>query len=111
MILAWSLLPASGQDTKDKPAREVMEIVIKTSAQCGMCKERIERDMSFEKGIKYVNLDLETKDLTVRYRTDKSTPEEIRRAVARIGYDADDVPADPEAYERLPACCRKGGHD
>ena len=98
------------QAEKELP-KGVEEIKIQTSAQCEQCKERIERDMSFEKGIKYVNLDLDTKILTVQYKTAKTDPEKIRKAVSEIGYDADDVPADPKAYEKLPTCCKKGGHD
>jgi len=60
-----------------------------------------------EKGIKYVELDDETKIVTVEYRTAKTNPDEIRKAISKIGYDADDVEADPIAYEKLPACCKK----
>jgi copper chaperone CopZ len=106
-LIMGSIL-AFSQDEKEK---KVKEIEIKTSAQCEMCKERIEKNMAFEKGVKAVELDLETKVLTVKYKTDKTDPEKLREAVSKIGYDADDVAANPEAYEKLPECCKKGGHD
>jgi cation transport ATPase len=84
-----------------------IELKIKTSAQCDMCKERIEKAMAYEKGVKKSNLDLETKVLTVSYLPGKTTPEKIRKALAAVGYDADDVPADPKAYAALPPCCKK----
>ena len=84
-----------------------VEIKIKTSAVCGMCKDRIEQGLAFEKGIKDVGLDLETKICTVKYNPTKTTPEEIRKAISKLGYDADDVVADEKAYEKLPACCKK----
>ena len=40
---------------------KVGEVKIKTSAQCDMCKERIEETLAFEKGVKKAELDLETK--------------------------------------------------
>jgi copper chaperone CopZ len=83
------------------------EIKIKTSAQCEMCKTRIEEAMAFEKGIVSSNLDLEDKVLTVTYKTGKTTPEKIRKAVNAVGYDADDTMADPKAYADLPGCCKK----
>lgn len=86
-------------------------LYMKTSAQCGTCKKKIERDMSFEKGVKKVQLDMETRVLMVVYKSEKTTPALLRQAVAGIGYDADSLAAKPEAYERLPACCKKGGHD
>ena len=83
------------------------EIKIKTSAVCGMCKDRIEQGLAFEKGIKDVSLDVETKIATVKYNPAKITPEEIRKAISKLGYDADEVLADKKAYEKLPACCKK----
>lgn len=87
--------------------KKVETITIKTSAVCGMCKERIENDMKFEKGVTDVNLDLKTKNLTVTYKTSKNNPDKLREAVTKIGYDADDKLADQKAYDKLPACCKK----
>jgi len=84
------------------------ELKIKTSAVCDMCKETVEKNMAFEKGVKKSTLDVESKVLTVIYNPQKTTPEKLRAAVAKIGYDADEVPADPKAYKKLDACCKKG---
>lgn len=92
---------------QDKPKKNE-EVNIQTSAVCGMCKERIEHDLSFEKGVTSVSLDNETKVVTVGYNPKKTDPDKIRTAISKIGYDADNVPADPVAYEKLPQCCRKG---
>ena len=80
---------------------------IKTSAVCGQCKDRIEQNMAFEKGIKDVSLDLDTKIVAIRYNPKSTTPDQIRRKISKLGYDADDVPADSVAYKKLPACCKK----
>ena len=86
-------------------------IKIKTSSQCGECKERIEKAFAFEKGIKKARLDVKSKILTVVYKTSKTNPDVIKKIVAKIGYDADDVLADKEAYQNLPECCKKGAGD
>jgi len=82
-------------------------IIINTSAQCSMCKERIEKNLAYEKGVKSSGLDLKTKAVTVVYDTRKTDAEKIRKAISDIGYDADNVPADQAAYDKLPACCKK----
>lgn len=87
-------------------AQKTAEIKIKTSAQCGMCKDRIEKAMSYESGIISTNLDLVTKDVTVVYKPNKTNPDKVRIALSKIGYQADDFKADPIAYENLPACCK-----
>lgn len=82
---------------------------IKTSAQCDACKRRIEHNMTFEKGVKSVSLDDESKVLTLTYDSKKTSPEKLKVAVTKIGYDADEMPADKKAYDKLPKCCKKGG--
>lgn len=102
---------AISQQTEENTYKKTEKVEIQTSAQCQMCKDRIEKDMAYEKGVKSVNLDIETKILTIEYRTDKTDPKKLKVAVSKIGYDADDVAADKKAYDKLLACCQKGGHD
>jgi len=83
------------------------EIKITTSAQCGMCKTRIENGLAYEAGIKNVSLDLETKVVTVVYNPKKTNPDKIRTIINNLGHDADDTKANKEAYDKLPACCKK----
>ena len=85
------------------------EVKIKTSAICDMCKKTIEHDLLFEKGIKKVDLDLDTKVATVVYNAKKTDEQKIRIAITQIGYDADSLVADSVAYTKLPDCCKKDG--
>lgn len=85
------------------------EVKIKTSAVCDMCKKTIEHDLLFEKGIKKVSVDLDTKVATVVYNLKKTDEEKIRVAITKIGYDADSLAADSMAYLKLPDCCKKDG--
>ena len=86
---------------------KLAEIKIKTSTQCEQCKNRIEGALAFEKGVEKADLNLETKTVTVIYTTGKTDPSKLRKVISKTGYDADDVKADPEAYKKLPACCKK----
>ncbi|SHJ03604.1 Copper chaperone CopZ [Hymenobacter daecheongensis DSM 21074] len=87
------------------PATEQLQL--KTSAVCDMCKARLEKALAYEKGVQQATLDVPTQMLTVAYRPDKTSPAALRTAVQRTGYDADDQPAEPRAYDRLPDCCKK----
>ncbi len=60
-----------------------------TTAQCGMCKTRIEKALHNTKGVKDADLDLKTKIVTVEYKTWKTSPDQIRKAITDVGYDAD----------------------
>ncbi|MBK6346450.1 MAG: cation transporter [Bacteroidales bacterium] len=86
---------------------KTIDLEIKTSAQCGMCKETIEKAMAFEKGVIKSELIVETKILKVTFKPSRTSAEAIRKAVSEAGYDADEVKADTEAYKNLPDCCKK----
>jgi len=97
LLISPAFAGKSGPDT----------LMVRTSAQCGDCKNRIEKALAFERGVKSSELDLETKIVTVIYKPGKTTPGKIREAISKSGYDADDVPADAKAYAKLPPCCKK----
>lgn len=91
---------------KEETARfDTIHIV--TSAQCGMCTERIEKTLTFERGVKMAKLDLETGIVEVVYRGKQTNPVALRKAISKVGHDADDVEADAVAYGKLPGCCKK----
>lgn len=89
--------------------KNTAEITIQTSVVCEMCKERIEKSLFFEKGVKEVNVDMNKKTVHVKYRTDKTTPENIKQALSKLGYRADELAADPKGFEALPSCCKAEG--
>jgi periplasmic mercuric ion binding protein len=89
---------------------QTQEIIIQTTAQCGECKTNIEKALMAEKGVRFAELDVKSKQAKVVYNTKKTTPEQLRKTIALAGYDADDVPADSAAVLRLNPCCTKDGH-
>ncbi len=84
-------------------------ISIQTSAECGDCKNRIEEKLNYTKGVLFAELDLETKNATVKFKTKKLDALAIKQIIAKIGYDADEIKAKKEDVEKLPKCCQPGG--
>jgi copper chaperone CopZ len=88
---------------------------IKTpNALCEACKTRIETYLHRYDGITLVNVNFRKGEVAVTYLTDRIDIEQIKTAISNLGYDADDVPANEEAYKKLPKTCKKpedgGGH-
>jgi copper chaperone CopZ len=94
---------------KPKPGRTT-KIKIRSSIQCGKCIDRINTELPKLKGVKSVQYDLTKKLVIVRFVESEVTPDQIRTQLTKIGYDADEMAADPQAYQNLPTCCQKGGH-
>ncbi|MCK8493643.1 MULTISPECIES: heavy-metal-associated domain-containing protein [Spirosoma] len=95
----------AGAPTRDDKEKEVK---IKTSAICGMCKSRIERNLGFEKGVKEADLDVKTKIVTIKYNPAKTDVAKLKANISKTGYDAEEVAADQASYNKLPGCCKKG---
>ena len=108
VIAGFSFTACSQSNKKDS---KFSSVTIKTSVKCDMCKERIEKALADEKGVKKVNVDLKAKTVAVSYNPTKTNPDNIRKAITKTGYTADDIPADKDAFDKLPPCCKKDGED
>ena len=101
MIILFSVLAVNAWAQK-----ETVEIL--TSADCvGICcKDRIEQEMQFTRGVTAVDLDIDSKVLTVTFKTKKTDVDKLRQVISSIGYNADDVKASKKAHDNLPSCCQ-----
>ena len=92
---------------------KVVKIDVKASIYCDHCNrcescgKRLKDAVYTQKGIKRVDVDEKTKTVNIVYNPQKTTPVQIRSAIAKVGFDADDVKGDPEAYRKLDDCCQK----
>lgn len=88
--------------------KAIQTVTIKTpSVQCESCKKKIESFLSREDGVSKSVVDYKRKTTKVTFYTDRTNIENIKTAIANAGYDADDVAANEESYEKLPKCCKK----
>ena len=76
-------------------------------AKCEECKKRIEDYLKYEDGITKVAVNFKQGITTVTYLQDRTNIENIKTAIANVGYDADDVKANEDSYKRLPKGCKK----
>jgi periplasmic mercuric ion binding protein len=106
LVTAILLLASFGAWSQEEKTKTV---VIHTSAECNECELRLEEEMNYTKGVVFAELDVKSQDLTVKYNTKKIDEAKIKEIIAKLGYDADDVKADPKAQGKLPECCQPGG--
>lgn len=82
-------------------------VKIKTSAICGMCKNRIEKAFNALKGVESATLDLDSNIVTVVFNTLNISLTDLKGTLTKIGYDADELKASKEGFDKLPNCCKK----
>lgn len=75
--------------------------------QCETCGKNFQANMLKIKGVKMYELDDKNMTITVYYNGKKTDLQTIKTAISNLGYDADDVKANLEAYGNLDGCCKK----
>ena len=106
--LLFCILFAAGSVTMAQAKKALQTVTISTpTVQCEMCKKRIEAFLDKEDGVAKSVVDFKRKTTKVSFYTDRTNIENIKTAIANVGYDADDVTANEETYQKLPKCCKK----
>jgi copper chaperone CopZ len=92
--------------------KTVKTATIKTAIYCDHCKvcetcgQLFNQKLLREKGIQMVELNEEAMTIKVVYNSKKTDMAAIKQAISKLGYDADEVKADPAAYKKLDGCCK-----
>ena len=111
LLLSFTVATAANAQVK----KGIQTVTIKTpTVQCESCKKRIEDYLMREDGVTKAVVDYKRKTAKVTFNSERTNIENIKTAIANVGYDADDVTANEESYKKLPTCCKKtedgGGH-
>ncbi|MDR0205787.1 MAG: heavy-metal-associated domain-containing protein [Bacteroidales bacterium] len=95
--------------SSDAPILEVKgaeTVIIQTNAYSAKSNELFEKTLPFVKGVKDFKYNDKNYKVAVAYDPKKTTPDAIRNAIAKMGFNADDVKANEQAREKLPAECK-----
>ena len=82
-VCAAFALNAQQQKSDSKNSEPV---TFATSLHCESCKAKIEKNLAWEKGVKDLAINVETKEVTVTYDPQKTNPEALRKAIEKLGY-------------------------
>ena len=100
-IISLTLVTSCGDAVK-------AEINLNT-IQCGMCVNKINNTLNDLDGIVKVDVRLDKKVGYVSYNATMLDLETIENSISSVGYDANEITANIEAYNKLDACCRVPG--
>lgn len=93
-----------------KKEASVKTITLVTSAVCGECKERIEKELNYTKGVVFAELDVDSKIVTVKFKSKVISEAEVVAVINNLGYDAGESKRNEDAFNKLPKCCQSAGH-
>lgn len=101
-MIAFLGFSAQAQTKKNKNLKYTTEV----NGNCEQCKKRIEKAAFSVPGVKSASWDISSHQLAVILNEEKSSPEDLNKAVAKVGYDTKDVKATEADYENLHSCCK-----
>jgi len=81
-------------------------VVIQTNAYSAKSDAIFKENLPFVKGVKEIKYDEKSYQIAVAYDPKKTNPEQIRTAISKLGFNADQVKADEKARAKLPAECK-----
>jgi outer membrane receptor for ferrienterochelin and colicins len=89
---------------KAQNTRQDTTVSFKVAGVCGQCERRIEKALKI-KGVQSAEWNVSTQILTVTYRPQAITIDDLHKTVAAAGHDTELEKATDEAYKSLPECC------
>ena len=90
------------QEKLNKNAKYLIEV----NGNCEQCQSRIQKAAYSVSGVKSATWSVETHELNLIINEEKATLLTVKKAIAKAGYDTDEVKSTSESYDNLPGCCQ-----
>jgi copper chaperone CopZ len=93
----------------DKKAKET--VMFHVPMDCMSCKNKIEKNIAYEKGVTDMDVNLQAKTVKVTFRSDKNTVEGLIAAFKKIGFEATVIAPETEQPAEQKAVKHDHDHD
>lgn len=89
VIAAMAALILAGVSVEGKTAKPVVKkVVYCTDLDCENCAKKIRENVSFEKGVKDLSVDVPTKTVEIQFDLNKTDTLQLKKAINKLGYEA-----------------------
>ena len=102
MMLLFVAFSIQAQEKKNKNAKYEFEV----NGNCEQCQKRIQKAAFSVAGVKSASWDIESHQMAVIINEEKCSLLDVKTAIAKVGYDTDEVKATDEIYDKLHSCCQ-----
>jgi mercuric ion binding protein len=102
VLLALFGISTQAQDKKNKNLKYTTEV----NGNCEQCKKRIEKAAFGVPGVKTATWDISSHQLNVILNEEKSSTQDLNKAIAKVGHDTKEVKATNADYDNLHSCCK-----
>ena len=102
LLMIFVGFSVQAQDKKSKNTKYITEV----NGNCEQCQKRIQKAAYSVPGVKSASWNIETHQLSLILNEEKTSALAVKKAIAKIGHDTDEVKATDEVYENLHHCCK-----
>jgi mercuric ion binding protein len=102
LVVVLVSFSAQAQQKKNKNAKYTTEV----NGSCELCQKRIQKAAYAVVGVKSAIWNIETHQLSLILNEEKTSLPEVKKAIAKVGHDTDEVKATKEDYDNLHHCCK-----
>jgi copper chaperone CopZ len=112
MMLLFVAFSAQAQETlsgaelsvakKNKNAKYTFEV----NGNCEQCQKRIQKAAFSVSGVKSATWNIETHQMAVIINEEKCSLMDVKKAIANVGHDSEEVKTTQEIYDNLHGCCK-----
>ena len=102
MMLLFVAFSTQAQENKNKNAKYEFEV----NGNCEQCQKRIQKAAFSVPGVKSAEWHIDDHILHLIINEEKCSVLDVKKAVAKVGHDTDEVKATKETYDKLPGCCQ-----
>ena len=100
-----SMMNTVNGESKSKTLAKASILVM---GNCDQCKQRIESAARSVPGVASAVWGVDTKKLDVQFDIQKTSSDDIQKAIAKVGHDTEKYKAPEDVYKSLPGCCLYG---
>lgn len=88
----YSALTSSAEITGEaKPSKKLKEVTFSVHLHCENCVKKVQENISFEKGVKDLEVSLEKQSVKIVYDASKTDETKLEAAIEKLGYEAEKV--------------------
>ena len=88
----------AGTPEKVKKTKEVKEVTFSVHLHCTNCVKKVQENISFEKGVKGLDVCQGHQTVTVKYDPAKTSEETLKAAIEKLGYEVSGVVAPEDVH-------------
>lgn len=85
-LLAAPVLSEASSVMEAAPKNETKTVVFNVGLHCQNCVKKVKENISFEKGVKALDVNLEKHQVTITYDPSKTDEATLKKAIEKLGY-------------------------